>query len=89
MRTGVSLPGFLPFPRIVRGICEFDTFFFLRHIFLFSIPVTRYARYEPGGEKDTLFTRFIDADDVPPVLWRNIGSYIQVLGLKNPLEQWS
>ena len=25
------------------------------HIFLFSIPVTRYA---PGGEKDTLFTRF-------------------------------
>ena len=28
------------------------------HIFLFSIPLTRYARYEPGGEKDTLFTRF-------------------------------
>ena len=25
------------------------------HIFLFSIPLTRYA---PGGEKDTLFTRF-------------------------------
>ena len=24
----------------------------------------RYARYAPGGEKDTLFTRFIDADDV-------------------------
>ena len=28
------------------------------HIFLFSIPLTRYARYEPGGKKDTLFTRF-------------------------------
>ena len=28
------------------------------HIFLFSIPLTRYARYAPGGEMDTLFTRF-------------------------------
>ena len=125
MRTGVSLPDFLPFPRIVRGpvrgICEFDTLFFIFfcfrypwrdtrrvekkipflrvfidaddvqapmrhahrgiaprfptlsanrprtctgdlwiwypffHIFLFSIPLARYA---PGGEKDTLFTRF-------------------------------
>ena len=31
---------------------------FFLHIFLFSIPLTRYARYQPGGEKDTLFTRF-------------------------------
>ena len=28
------------------------------HIFLFSIPFTRYAGYVPGGEKDTLFTCF-------------------------------
>ena len=28
------------------------------HIFLFSIPLTRYARYLPGGEIDTLFTCF-------------------------------
>ena len=28
------------------------------YIFLFSIPLTRYARYAPGGEIDTLFTRF-------------------------------
>ena len=27
------------------------------HVFLFSIPLTRYARYAPGGEIDTLFTR--------------------------------
>ena len=28
------------------------------HIFLFTIHLTRYARYAPSGEKDTLFTRF-------------------------------
>ena len=57
---GVSLPDFLPFPRIVhgpvRGICEFDTLFFI--FFLFSIPLTRYTHYAPGGEIDTLLTRF-------------------------------
>ena len=36
---------------------HFPPFF---HIFLFSIPLTRYASYTPGGEKDTstLFTCF-------------------------------
>ena len=53
-----------PFRGPVQGICEFDTLFFLLHILLFSIPLTRYARYAPGGEKDTLLRVFIDADDV-------------------------
>ena len=38
------------------GSVNLIPFFF--HIFLFSIPLMRYARYAPGGEKDTLFTRF-------------------------------
>ena len=59
-RTGVLLLDFLPFPRIVRGPVRADLWIWYPffHIFLFSIPVTRYARYAPGGEIDTLFTRF-------------------------------
>ena len=45
VRTGVSLPDFIPFPRIVRGrargICEFDTLFF----FFFSFSRFRYPLY--------------------------------------------
>ena len=36
------------------GFVNLIPFFF----FLFSIPLTWYARYEPGGKKDTIFTRF-------------------------------
>ena len=39
--------------------------FFPLHIFLFSIPLTRYARYAPGGKKIPFLRVFIDADDVP------------------------
>ena len=48
--TGVSLPNVLPFPRIVRGPVQGDLWFWLPllHIFLFSIPLTRYARHAPG-----------------------------------------
>ena len=58
VRTGVSLPDSYPFRGLSAGSVNLIPFF---HIFLFSIPLTRgtrYARYEPGGEKDTLFTRF-------------------------------
>ena len=39
------------------GIFFFIRFVFL-HIFLFSIPLTRYAQYAPGGEKEFFFTCF-------------------------------
>ena len=57
VRTGLSIPNFLPFPRTCRSRGSVDLIPFF-HIFLFLIPLTRYARYVPGGEKDTLFTRF-------------------------------
>ena len=49
-RAGVSLPNFLPFPRIVhvggpvRGICEFDTLFSIFSCFWYP------KRDTPGGE---------------------------------------
>ena len=50
------------------GIFFFFFFFFFLHIFLFSIPLTRYAQYAPGGEKEfflnVLLRVFIYADDV-------------------------
>ena len=58
VRTGLSLPDFL---YTLSADCPRNLwiwYLFFLHIFLFSIPLTRYARYEPGGEKDTLFTRF-------------------------------
>ena len=57
VRTGISLPDFLPFPRTCLGR-SVNLIPFL-HIFLFSIPLTLYARYAPGGEKDTLFYTFL------------------------------
>ena len=54
VHTGVSFPDFLPFPRIVHGICEFEPFFSYLPGF---DTLNGYARYEPGGEKDTQ-TRF-------------------------------
>ena len=45
------------------GSVNLIPFFFL-HIFLFSIPLTRYARYAPGGEKIPFLRVFIDAVDV-------------------------
>ena len=51
----VSLPDFLPFPRIVRGICEFDTLFSYFHVFD-TLNAIRALR--AGWWKDTLFTRF-------------------------------
>ena len=79
VRTGVSLPNFLPFPLIsriwnsqisrtgpVREICEFHILFFSSYFTVqFSISLTRYARYAPGGEKQIPFLRvFIYADGV-------------------------
>ena len=59
VRTGVSLPDFLPFPRIVRGpvrgICEFVTLFSSPYFPVFD---TLNAIRALRGEKDTLFTRF-------------------------------
>ena len=56
---GVSLPNFLPFPRIVggpvRGICEFDTLFPIFSCFLYPKRDTRVTR---RVVKYTLFTRF-------------------------------
>ena len=60
VRTGVSPRTFPTSFRgssagLSEGSVNLIPFF---HIFLFSIPLTRYARYAPGGEIDTLFTRF-------------------------------
>ena len=47
-RAGVSLPNFLPFPRIVggpvRGICEFDTLFSIFSCFWYPKRDTRITR---------------------------------------------
>ena len=47
-RAGVSLPNFLPFPRIVggpvRGICEFDTLFSIISCFWYPKRDTRVTR---------------------------------------------
>ena len=47
-RAGVSLPNFLPFPRIVggpvRGICEFDTLFSIFSCFWYPKRDTRVTR---------------------------------------------
>ena len=56
VRTAVSLPNFIPFPRTCPG--ELWIWYPIFEISPFSIPSMRYAHYAPGGEKDTLFTRF-------------------------------
>ena len=59
VRTGVSLPNFLLFPRIVRGpvreICEFDTFFSYFPVFN-TLNAIRALR--AGWRKRYQFTRF-------------------------------
>ena len=58
--TGVSLPDFPTLSADRPRTCPGDLWIWYNffHIFLFSIPLTRYARYAAGGEIDTLFTRF-------------------------------
>ena len=61
------------------------------HISLFLIPLTRYARYAPGGEIDTLFTRFYwrgwctgPNETCPPGSWDiaiQSTCYVQFFGL--------